>query len=389
MTQLNADIINLNDSLAIYQQSLTQSGTNSITTPSRNESESVETAPITTSITQQKIWMITNGLIWLIVSITSIALLIKKQSNLDNFYDHSQCCYCLWVAHNYHIRVEWSPCYATPLSLNPDNLHQVCNSHCKGPEPTDMLGTLSYKTASLIPKYYVEYGVFALFLVSIYLILLWMAIFKYKIQLTGKLFIGNIIVAIICYYPYIKLYQFHRDEYNSCENPPPFQHGQEQYCYVSALDLTGNTAVNLLAYYLELYMAYLVYAVCPCICFIIIKKCCHELPCCKKWAPRLDNAFFYVSLILAPIFAISSFVLLIYYVVHFSNDFGLVGFASNKSEVSIIIVIGVLLLFTAFNMFCMGFCRRQTKDIICCTETHAQTRLTFYNLYHDQLHVNN
>ena len=80
------------------------------------------------------------------------------------------------------------------------------------------------------------------------------------------------------------------------------------------------------------------------------------------------------SIFLAPLVTILSYYALIHYAIRFyKDDLGLVGFASNKMEQAFILSIGGLLMFSAFNMFFMKHCRKQTREILCCRERRKKT----------------
>ena len=63
-----------------------------------------------------------------------------------------------------------------------------------------------------------------------------------------------------------------------------------------------------------------------------------------------------------------------YYAVSLNDDdFGLVGFASNRVEQIFIATIGVILLFTAFDMFLMSHCRKHTRQMMRCQDDCNKT----------------
>ena len=391
------------DSLDIYRSSLTQTGdTDNISIPPSSESTIVSYCCFVDDepLRQQKMWICCNGIIWLLVVIISIPLLLKKESNLVEFYNNDQCCFCLYVSYHHNTRIEWSPCLSKH-KLNSNNFNNVCTINNKqycNTSGSQQQGSLSQRTVHFLPKYYVYYGLLALFSVIMYLCLLFITTHKYKLLLPKQWFVGSIIVSIICFYPYIKLYQFRRQHFNQDEkscNPPNIKSNYE--CYSSAINVISNTFLDLLAFYLEVYMIYLVYAVYPCMC-VICGKCLAKLKCCKGFAKYLENIFFYLvklfvsclslflythsnitivinqSVIAAPVFLSLSFFTLIYYAALFNDgEFQLVGILSNDVEQALIVIIGCLLLFTSFNMLLMDNCRNHTKEILCCRENRKKT----------------
>lgn len=292
---------NVNESLRIYHDSLTASGhiDDSISIPP--STESMDDGYCGQPLNQQKLWIWFNGTVWLLISIISFPLLIEKEKNIMDFYNKEQCCFCLYAAKINPARIEWSTCYAKQQeNLDPNDYDSVCSFNGDGycsdgndKKLSQAIGTLSMVTMKVLPKYYIYYGLLSIGFVILYLILIFLTTHKYKLLLPNKWFIGSIIVSIICYYPYIKLYQFRKQRFDLCYNPPPFKNGQNGYCYANSISDIGNTFLNLLAYYLEVYMIYLFYAVYPCICVLFV-KCCKRSKFCERIGHFLETAFFYI-----------------------------------------------------------------------------------------------
>ena len=74
-----------------------------------------------------------------------------------------------------------------------------------------------------------------------------------------------------------------------------------------------------------------------------------------------------------------------YYVVIFDKNSELVGL--NEFEQTLIVLVDVLLLLTAFNMFVLSHCRTQTKEILCCKEEVSRRR-TYVRLMNNEAILN-
>lgn len=127
-------------------------------------------------------------------------------------------------------------------------------------------------------KYYPYYGYISLISVLIFVLLISCAL-RTKAQLSERLFIGNMMLTMICYYSYIKLYQYRRKEYlyqddgdgdnDICPQPVPtaFEqfHGPE--CYQSELAPWIND------YILRVNVGYLLLYLCYCVIDFLRKTC--------------------------------------------------------------------------------------------------------------------
>eukprot|EP01084_Bolivina_argentea_P116451 206914_1 len=246
---------------------------------------------------QQKIWCASHSIIWLLTTIITIPFLIQKQYEINEFYDKSQCCYCLWAGHQEDIsmtgqhKIEWSPCINIELQYvskpNKHNAQAVCINDnnigfCNVTNPiivyaNDILDNIigehhdKFSTTSSIfgirfHKWYVYYGIISIICVIIFGIILWISLY-YKAILSEKLFIGNMMLTINCYYSYIKLYQYSKKYYglnSNCPQPIPiFKNNQINSCYESVLDPIYEDVLGVNVIYLTLYFIYCIYAIKP------------------------------------------------------------------------------------------------------------------------------
>ena len=132
-------------------------------------------------------------------------------------------------------------------------------------------------------KWYPYYGYLSLFSVVIFVILVSLAL-RTEAKLSERLFIGNMMLTMICYYSYIKLYQFKRTRYyydnmdadvdnDICPDAvPQFIQFEGPQCYQSVLIPIIND------YVLRANVIYIVIYLCFCL-LDFLRKACAKMTC--------------------------------------------------------------------------------------------------------------
>ena len=257
---------------------------------------------------QQKYWVVIHSIIWLAISACSIPVLDKKQQLMTNFYGQPECCYCLWTGLNinqYNQRIEWSPCTkydnAEPIAKD---LSKICNINDRQYCTEDHLNLnryLPYPNSQTQEKFntfpIIFYGVIAVGMILIYITLIGITTFHYKLPLDERLFIGNVVCTIICYYPYIKCYQFskytNKDSNGNIETCPnmPLLITNDNYgvCYRSTTEWWENWIMDGMWIYLALYILYCLFRIWPCIC-VCLWRCCRKFEKCRIIVNKLEIA---------------------------------------------------------------------------------------------------
>eukprot|EP01084_Bolivina_argentea_P027112 50403_1 len=324
------------------------------------------------SLQYQRKWMWIHIVYILFVSIISIPLLHRKSAVLNEFYDHEQCCYCLWVSENHddNYAIEWSTC--KNKHKYSFNLEETCSidgsSYCQNGSAsnTEKGSKLDY-TISLIgfdfPTYYPFYGIVSVVLVLIYVSLLITFTYAFKLLIHVKLLIGNLYLTTFVYYTYIKLYQYSLFDYDElCPNPPPIN----PMCYKSALtnglDTVFSGFFTSMVYF---YFAYAIVWVYPCCCYLVV-RCNRKYRIMSIIARSLSSFLLYTSTLLGIIFVVFLYIELMRMTIGVDNNFagGLIqGVNPNVEKVFIMGIANTLLVF-AFDMFFLRRCREQLRAML-------------------------
>eukprot|EP01084_Bolivina_argentea_P027111 50401_1 len=306
----------------------------------------------------------------LFVSIISIPLLHRKSAVLNEFYDHEQCCYCLWVSENHddNYAIEWSTC--KNKHKYSFNLEETCSidgsSYCQNGSAsnTEKGSKLDY-TISLIgfdfPTYYPFYGIVSVVLVLIYVSLLITFTYAFKLLIHVKLLIGNLYLTTFVYYTYIKLYQYSLFDYDElCPNPPPIM----PMCYKSALTNDLDTMFSaFLAFMVYFYFAYTIVWVYQCCCYFVVRGS-RKYRIMSIIVRFLSSFLLYTSTLLGIIFVVFLYIELMRMTIGDNFAGGLIqGVNPNVEKVFIMGIANTLLVF-AFDMFFLRRCREQLRAML-------------------------
>eukprot|EP01084_Bolivina_argentea_P085754 154991_1 len=322
----------------------------------------------------QKKWIWMHSIILLFVSIITIPLLHSKAAVLSQFYDHNQCCYCLWVSKNSSVsqdlEIEWSVCKNKhKYSLN---IHETCRIDEQDTCQTDLLTDIKYNALSYrstfffyeFGKYYPYYGIYTVVLVILYLSLLLITTYGVKTLIFKQLFICNLALTITIYYCYIKLYQYSMYNYHTyCPNRPS---NVKPICYRSAFSEGLDFMFSLLVYATTIYTAYCIYIVCPC-CLYCLTRYLSKYDICNKFGNWLAVIVLYIAVIGGSVFVIISYIVLMWMAVGVDNNFskGLIKNVSGNWEEVFIIIIANVLLLLAFDMFFLKSCKQDLIEMFC------------------------
>lgn len=321
----------------------------------------------------QKIWVIVHSLIFLLVALETIFLLSKKNDILEKFYGEShngyyQCCYCSWIAiqqsQNDKKEIEYSYCDQHWKSYDSSKVCDINQTkYCNANTLNDLFGLTNDNKVSTtstflfypFPKSYLYYGILGLSLVFLYAAFICIATFKYNIRLSSLLFVGNIVVAIQCYYNYIKAYQYTYTKYNmDCENENLGDLALKA-CYQNVV---SRFLSQLLSVMVTFFMIYFIYPVVFYVFGCCTKRCSWGYK-CSVIQSYIERFLLYVGVIGGLCFVLLSFIVLII-VIQDTKKFEMMKErGSQYIEKWLCIITGIILLICSLDVFCLPHCRRR------------------------------
>ena len=315
---LKSSVNDTNNAKNINDDTLTWTMSSTLAAYKKNSTISVSSADQRRKkrqLKQQKYWVIIHSIIWLLISACSIPVLHAKQDIMQDFYNRPQCCYCAWAGLNDTVqdsyRIEWNACHAK-YNLHPrsNDLKDICTfnntTYCNS-ENNKLMAPIHPETIPQIIRFNLwdiaSYGFIAVIMVLIYITLIAITTFHYRLPMDERLFIGNVVCTIICYYPYIKCYQYIQHTYSKDENCPNMPFSGDGVCYRSALITYQNWIMDGMSGYLILYILYCLFRIWPCFC-VWIWRCCRKYDRCRIIVNKLEKVmvaavtYFYESSVL-------------------------------------------------------------------------------------------